>query len=154
MKSNHTQIIEFLVSQCKAVMESEAGYPAAACLVFISPQPSHNKVSRKKGHQVQNQVHTYCCPQQHDVCFLQGTRDAICPHVPSGSPVKHQGEDPKGEDRSSKAEGFPAALSPVAKYLLGQNQNDPKHWLSTTNDKWTNWNFGDETGGRGREWRS
>lgn len=95
--------------------------PPALC---VSPH-SHNKMFRRKGRRVPNQVHTYCCPQQHDICFLQGTRDAVCPHMPSRSPVKHQGEDPKWEDGSSKAEGFPVALSPVAKYLLGQNQNDP-----------------------------
>lgn len=92
------------------------------------------------------QVHTYCCPQQHDICLLQGTRDTVCPHVPGGSPVKHQGEDSKWEDGSSKTEGFPAALSPVAKYLLGKNQNDPKYWLGTINSKWSNRDFGDKTG--------
>lgn len=110
---------------------------------------------RRKGCQVENQGHTYRCPQQHDICLLQGAWDAICPHVPSGFPVKHQGKDPKGEDGSSKAEGFPATLSPVAKYFLGKNQNKYKYWLSTINNKWTNGNFADETGvGTCRVWRS
>lgn len=108
-------------------MDPEAGPLATACLVLISPQPSHIKMIRRKGCQVENQGHTYRCPQQHDICLLQGARDAICPHVPSGFPVKHQGKDPKGEDGSSKAEGFPATLSPVAKYLLGQSQSESKY---------------------------
>lgn len=136
-------------------MDPEAGPLAAACLVLTSLKPSHIKMFRRKGCQVENQGHTYRCPQQHNICLLQGAWDAICPHVPSRFPVKHQGKDPKGEDGSSKAEGFPATLSPVAKYLLGQNQNEYKYWLSTINNKWTNWNFADETGvGTCRVWRS
>ena len=129
MISHHIHIIKFLVNNCKAKVDPGAGPLAAGCLVLTSPQPSHIKMFRRKGCQAEIQGHTYRCPQQHDICLLQGAWDAICPHVPSGFPVKHQGKDPKGEDGSSKAEGFPATLSPVAKYLLGQNQNEYKYWV-------------------------
>lgn len=91
-------------------------------------ETSYNPVSPKKGHHLQKQMYTYSCLQQHHICFLQGTWDTVCPHMPSWSPVKHQREDSEREDGSNETESFPTALSLVAKYFLKWNRKDSKCW--------------------------
>lgn len=122
MKSHHIQIIKNFLSITE--LEWIRAGPLATCLVLISPQPSHIKMIQEKGLPGREPGTHLQCLSSHNICLLQGAWDAICPHMPSGFPVKHQGKSPK-EDGSSKGRGFSATLSPVAKYLLGQAKMNP-----------------------------
>lgn len=96
-------------------MEEPTHVPPA---LGTSPLATLQPDRQESGQHLRKQMLTYSGLQQHDICFLQGTRDTVCPYVPSWSPVKHQRKDSKREDGANETESFLAALSPIAKYFL------------------------------------